>query len=355
MAKQSSNVAAERPLDAAFTKWLERLRRNWHFSTVADVAKSPVWRNEIRNRIDSYRNLAEQIKNARIDKEEIGPLLNECRALGERFVAIRLGKFLDNRRSATAIARLVRAFPRRDKEAAGRIDAFVRRAVSLGFKTPSKGNDFSGAALLASVLLTALEPQRFVDFRNRRWSDMANALGYRLPNADSLGEKMIRAGQFAQAVCRTKTFRQYWPGGEPLWAFSGICWQGTNPDKPEEQPPFFPPRENDLMEEGDPRKMTIEVRDRNRTVVERAKKSASVRDPSLPCEVCGFSFLKVFGELGEGFIEAHHRKPIATSKHKHRIRIKDLDMVCANCHRMLTRAGETMSVLKLKQIIEANR
>jgi len=358
MAKQGNHIATERSLDTEFKRWLERLRRKWRFSSVADVAKSPDWQNEIGNRVFSYRKVAEQLNGPRIDKEEIRHLLNECWAAGGRFDAIRLGQFLNDRRSTTAIARLVRAFPRRENKAVARIDDFVRRAVSLGYKTPSGGNDFAGAALLASVLLTSLEPKRFVDFRKRHWSAMAKVFGYRLPEAESTGEAMVRAGEFAHAVCQTKTFRQYWPDREPLWVLSGICWVGPDPDKPhkpKEQPPFFPPSENDLMEEGGETKKTVQVRIRNRKVVRLAKDSAWRRDRLLPCDVCGFSFAKAFGKLGKGFIEAHHRKPFSTLKRNHPIREEDLDMVCANCHRTLTRAGETMSVQELEKILDANR
>jgi 5-methylcytosine-specific restriction enzyme A len=54
------------------------------------------------------------------------------------------------------------------------------------------------------------------------------------------------------------------------------------------------------------------------------------------CVVCGFSFGKFYGGLGDGFIIVHHvidaqRNPLDP--------IKDLRPVCANCHAMLHLSG----------------
>lgn len=60
---------------------------------------------------------------------------------------------------------------------------------------------------------------------------------------------------------------------------------------------------------------------------------------SLDCEVCGFDFFKAYGELGRDFIEVHHRNPVSLMQQKghEKTMLKDLALVCANCHRMLHR------------------
>jgi len=57
----------------------------------------------------------------------------------------------------------------------------------------------------------------------------------------------------------------------------------------------------------------------------------------LTCEVCDFNFAKDYGPLGEGFAECHHRVPMSELREEYRLRLKDLAIVCANCHRMLHR------------------
>ncbi|MFV0516960.1 MAG: HNH endonuclease [Aminipila sp.] len=55
--------------------------------------------------------------------------------------------------------------------------------------------------------------------------------------------------------------------------------------------------------------------------------------------VCGFNFEEYYGELGKGYIEVHHIKPLSKNNGKE-VEIdplNDLICVCPNCHRMLHR------------------
>lgn len=78
-------------------------------------------------------------------------------------------------------------------------------------------------------------------------------------------------------------------------------------------------------------------RERNQTLVRRAKAAFVKQRGRLYCEACGFDFQAVFGALGTGYIEAHHEEPLAGREQEAETRIQDLRMVCANCHRMLHR------------------
>ncbi|SEW06491.1 DUF3578 domain-containing protein [Luteibacter sp. 329MFSha] len=58
------------------------------------------------------------------------------------------------------------------------------------------------------------------------------------------------------------------------------------------------------------------------------------------CEACGTSFGEKYGELGDGYIEAHHLKPISTLE-RGRVELdpkKDFAVLCSNCHRMIHRS-----------------
>jgi len=277
-------------------------------------------------------------------------LLKDCNALMGQFDAIHLSKFINDTRSTSVVATLVRGFPKGDNLATSRIMNFVERACELGFHNPKGRMLPAGAALLASVLLTSLEPARFVDYRHNRWSEMAELLGYELRESD-YGRRIVEAGHFAQAVCRTKTFKHFWPDQEPLWALSGICWMKSQPEKPKVIPPEFPEPEPELYIEGRKRKVMLETRQRNQKVVKLAKERAWQRDNTLPCEACGFSFAETYGPVGERLIEAHHRRPIATVKGGHLTKVEDIALVCANCHRMLHRGGESITVEALREIL----
>ncbi len=56
----------------------------------------------------------------------------------------------------------------------------------------------------------------------------------------------------------------------------------------------------------------------------------------LSCEVCGFDFFRVYGSLGQDYIEIHHVTPLHVSGSRE-TRLEDLACLCANCHRMCHR------------------
>ncbi len=64
----------------------------------------------------------------------------------------------------------------------------------------------------------------------------------------------------------------------------------------------------------------------------------------LVCEVpnCGFDFAKRYGALGEGYAQVHHLLPLSKSpKEGREITLKDLAVVCANCHVMIHLGGNS--------------
>jgi hypothetical protein len=101
------------------------------------------------------------------------------------------------------------------------------------------------------------------------------------------------------------------------------------------------------------RRLSTHLRlERNRGLV-RAFKTDRMQKQSgrLPCEVCGFDFLEVYGALGEGFAEAHHKRSLAESPVNGQVTsLDDLAIVCANCHRMLHLGPEfpDMDLLRIK-------
>ncbi|MHC5748782.1 MAG: HNH endonuclease, partial [Nostoc sp.] len=66
----------------------------------------------------------------------------------------------------------------------------------------------------------------------------------------------------------------------------------------------------------------------------------------------GFNFLKTYGDIGADYIECHHTKPISELENYEKTNIKDLALVCANCHRMLHRKRPWLSIEQLKQLLK---
>jgi predicted HNH restriction endonuclease len=73
----------------------------------------------------------------------------------------------------------------------------------------------------------------------------------------------------------------------------------------------------------------------------KLRQARALGDGRLVCEVpgCGFDFAKVYGALGDGYAEVHHRRPLAELESGQETTLSDLAVVCANCHRMIHRGG----------------
>lgn len=84
---------------------------------------------------------------------------------------------------------------------------------------------------------------------------------------------------------------------------------------------------------------------RERRKSEEKKRAVLGATGRLECEACGFDFLATYGERGRGFAECHHKLPLSDGTRTTYLR--DLAIVCANCHRMLHR-GDLISVEELR-------
>jgi 5-methylcytosine-specific restriction enzyme A len=106
---------------------------------------------------------------------------------------------------------------------------------------------------------------------------------------------------------------------------------------------------------------------KERTTYTRSKK---LRDSALQyyavegrvvCLACQFDFESMYGELGKGFIEIHHMKPIVAFEDEDLERkiqdaLKEVIPLCSNCHRMVhRRKGFVLSLDELSEIIKLQR
>jgi 5-methylcytosine-specific restriction endonuclease McrA len=81
-------------------------------------------------------------------------------------------------------------------------------------------------------------------------------------------------------------------------------------------------------------------------VVELKKRNPELRKQAIAkhghrCYCCNFSFDEFYGQLGAGYIEVHHKKPLSGSGTERTVSVEDVAVVCANCHRVLHRNGST--------------
>ena len=97
--------------------------------------------------------------------------------------------------------------------------------------------------------------------------------------------------------------------------------------------------------EGEKRRTFINHRKREWKLREEKVRRASQKG-GLQCEVpgCGFDFFLTYGEIGRDFAIVHHLKPLAARDEGEETRLEDLAIVCANCHAMVHRGGESRAL-----------
>jgi hypothetical protein len=103
--------------------------------------------------------------------------------------------------------------------------------------------------------------------------------------------------------------------------------------------------------EGKEVERTHKQRERNALVVTVAKRNFREKHGRLFCQICGFDFKKSYGEIGVGFIEAHHTIPVSNKRGILRTKPSDIAVVCPNCHRMLHRKRPWLKMSDLKNLI----
>lgn len=107
------------------------------------------------------------------------------------------------------------------------------------------------------------------------------------------------------------------------------------------------------LTEGRPTQTTLTRYERSQRLRQRCLQQKGYR-----CAVCGMDFESVYGEIGRGYIEVHHVRPISTYNSEHEVPDSELVPLCSNCHAMIHRAGSDykhpISVEELRNIIHRN-
>ncbi|MFT3683071.1 MAG: HNH endonuclease [Ferruginibacter sp.] len=112
---------------------------------------------------------------------------------------------------------------------------------------------------------------------------------------------------------------------------------------------------NDSVVEGAILYKLHKVRERDKKIVISKKKQVFNLVGKLACEVCSFEFESYYGEIGRGFIECHHKSPLAKIQIAAKTKLEDLALVCSNCHRMLHVGIDCLSIDDLRMIIKYDR
>ena len=116
--------------------------------------------------------------------------------------------------------------------------------------------------------------------------------------------------------------------------------------------------EEDMVIEGDIAEKTSKVKKRSQKLRKAAITEYTDEDGHICCYACGFDFENAYSELGKGFIEMHHEKPIyqySDDGFEAYISdaVKNIKPLCSNCHRMIHRNKKvTMTIAELRQTLK---
>jgi len=110
---------------------------------------------------------------------------------------------------------------------------------------------------------------------------------------------------------------------------------------PEEIDPSIP------FYEGEKKRITVNAYERNPEARQKC-----IEYHGANCKVCKFNFEAKYGEHGKGFIHVHHTIPLASIRKGYTVDPhKDLVPVCPNCHAMLHRGDQTLTVEQLRRML----
>ena len=99
--------------------------------------------------------------------------------------------------------------------------------------------------------------------------------------------------------------------------------------------------------EGKTRLLIHLARERDRRLILRKKKSLK----SLRCEICDFSFAAFYGKAAADYCEVHHLVPLGEAEGARKTSLKDLVILCANCHRVVHLRNPPFTVEEVKTML----
>ena len=99
--------------------------------------------------------------------------------------------------------------------------------------------------------------------------------------------------------------------------------------------------------EGATKTVTINAYERN-----TGARRKCLQHRGYKCSVCSFNFEDFYGTIGKNYIHVHHVIPLAEIKAEYEIDpVNDLVPICPNCHAMIHKTRETLTIEQLKQYL----
>lgn len=104
---------------------------------------------------------------------------------------------------------------------------------------------------------------------------------------------------------------------------------------------------SEQYKEGATKTVTINAYERN---VDARKEC--IKHHGYKCSVCSFNFESMYGPIGKNYIHVHHLVPLAEIGTEYEIDpLHDLVPICPNCHAMIHKTSDTLTIGQLKQCL----
>lgn len=118
--------------------------------------------------------------------------------------------------------------------------------------------------------------------------------------------------------------------------------------------------EDGAVSEGEVSTVQRKARQRSQRLREAAVRYYAREDGRIVCAACGFDFQEFYGDLGEGYIQIHHERPLFQYEEEGietylPAALRHVKPLCANCHCMIhRRRGAPLPVEELRALIDGD-
>lgn len=183
--------------------------------------------------------------------------------------------------------------------------------------------------------------QRNSDFRN------ANGVNMKLGNFTAIDPNNSGMGLTRCSKLDKQTFFEFQNKKDDLKKIAEIILETLNHQETVSKLYNIENEHNEIIHEGFEGEVILKlhkVRERNSNLSNSKKVKVLKETGKLQCEACKFDFFETYGELGKGYIECHHNKPLSTYDVRQKTTLNDLALVCSNCHKMIHRNNGDMSI-----------
>ncbi len=145
-----------------------------------------------------------------------------------------------------------------------------------------------------------------------------------------------------------KVFNWILEGSDYAWSIETEIKEAISPQLADEPKDLD---DEETFPEGREKYRIHKSKERKQKLVALKKQKALSQDQNLPCNICGFSFKRQYGKIGDKFIEAHHILPLSQLREDTETKLDDLILVCSNCHKMIHRRRPWLSVGEIKKLL----